>query len=293
MGSSVHMSREQGGRVKIGFGSAWAWLTGWHLLSLDAPTVAVVWTWFVARATHIALPWTELAAMFIAVWLLYAADRLLDSRGLSADPFTPGLERRHLFHHQHRVGFRLGIGAACALLVVLLPRLPVAEMQRYVLLGILLAGWFVVIHTGRRPLPKEFVVGGFFAAAVFIPTVARDPWLRGMLVLPALLLGALCSLNCLFIFAWEHEGESEVGAHPGTRLGGRVVLPAAVMTCLAGLLASAFAPEPARGLLGACGVSAGLLGGLHLMRGRLEKTVLRAWVDAVLLTPLLFGLWVR
>jgi hypothetical protein len=293
MGSSVHTVTEQGGQVKAGYVSGWGLLTCWHLLSLDAPTVAVTWTWFVARVTHVELPWTELAAMFIAVWLLYAADRLLDARGLGTDPFTPGLEQRHLFHHQHRVGFRLGIGVACAALTVLLPDLAAAELLRYVLLGVLLAGWFVVIHTGRRPLPKEFIVGGFFAAAVFIPTIARDPGQRGALVLPAIALGVLCSLNCLFIFAWEHEGKSATGAHPGTRLGGQVVLPAAVLTCLAGLLAAAMTREPARGLVGACAVSAGLLVGLHLMRRRVEKTALRAFCDAVLLTPLLFGLWVR
>ena len=59
-------------------------LTLWHLLSLDAPTVAVLWTWFIARTNHVHLPLASLAAMALAVWILYAADRFLDARLLDA-----------------------------------------------------------------------------------------------------------------------------------------------------------------------------------------------------------------
>ena len=62
----------------------------WHLLSLDAPTVAALWTWFIARANHIRLPLASPVAMALAVWMLYAADRLLDARLLDTSP------RRHI-----------------------------------------------------------------------------------------------------------------------------------------------------------------------------------------------------
>ena len=55
----------------------------WHLLSLDAPTVAALWTYFIARANHVQLSYAVPAAMFLAVWLIYAADRLLDTRHLA------------------------------------------------------------------------------------------------------------------------------------------------------------------------------------------------------------------
>ena len=80
----------------------------WHLLSLDAPTVAVIWTWFVARAEHVRLPWATPAAMGIAVWMLYAGDRLLDARvldGVRTAWTGERLEARHLFHYRHRRGF--------------------------------------------------------------------------------------------------------------------------------------------------------------------------------------------
>jgi hypothetical protein len=58
----------------------------WHLLSLDAPTIAALWTWFIASANHIHLPIASTLAMALAVWMLYAADRLMDARLLNVDP---------------------------------------------------------------------------------------------------------------------------------------------------------------------------------------------------------------
>ena len=208
----------------------------WHLLSLDAPTVAALWTWFLAAANHIRLPLTATLAMAAAVWTLYAADRLLDARLLDARPLDnrpleahplhhlhspiADLEPRHLFHHHHRRAFRTGILAASLALTLLLPRLTPAALHLYLILGVLLFAYFILIHlpTANLPsaqspapapplsrrLPKELAVGVFFSAAIFIPTVARDPSLRALLLPAALLFALLCSLNCLFIYAWEH-----------------------------------------------------------------------------------------
>ena len=102
----------------------------WHLLSLDAPTVAALWTLFVARSVHLMLPWTAPAAMFLAVWMIYAADRLLDARGLASGSWQTGkletgpvLEARHHFHDRQRSGFFSGITIASVALAALLPRL--------------------------------------------------------------------------------------------------------------------------------------------------------------------------
>ena len=97
-------------------------LTFWHLLSLDAPTVAALWTWFIASANHLHLPAVSIVAMFLAVWMLYAADRLLDARNIDASS-TGDLEARHYFHNQHRSAFLTGILAASITLAILLPRL--------------------------------------------------------------------------------------------------------------------------------------------------------------------------
>jgi hypothetical protein len=257
-------------------------LAKWHLLSLDAPTVAAAWTWFVARASGVALPWESVAAMFVAVWVLYAADRLLDERG------RVGLEERHLFHRRHGRGFRWGIAGGCAVLAVLLPRMNAATIRLDVVLGVLLVAWFVLIHsmdTHARPLPKEFVLGLFFAAAIFVPLVARRPEMQLRLVLPAVLFGALCCLNCLFIFAWEHEGLGEGQGHRFTL----AAVPWVVW--LASGLAACSAFCGGNRIAAAAGLSAGLLVGVHMFRERVDRTTLRALADLALLTPLVLGWW--
>lgn len=296
-------------------------LVGWHLLSLDAPTVAVTWTWAIAAANHILLPSVALLAMAVAVWMLYAADRLLDGRGLDghgldgrgldgdglgeAGDRAPGeIEARHRFHYRYRRWFRLGIGLASLALSVMLPRLPAEAMRLYLVLGGLLVGYFVLIHAaptgGAGPvprLPKEIAVGVFFAAAVFIPTVAREPVLRLRLLPEAVLLGALCSLNCLYIYRWEHAGEAARGAvsqvhwATGLALGALPWLTAAVVT--AGLVLAAWGNAGWVVPL-ACAVAGGLLMTLDLARRQaVDRTVLRAAADLCLLTPLLFVLWLR
>jgi len=253
----------------------------WHLLSLDAPTVAAVWTVFVARSVGVRLPWVEPAAMFVAVWMIYAADRLLDARGPT---LSEGLEERHRFHHAHRNGFLSVIGLAALALIYLLRRIDARALYLYALLATLLGVWMLLIHARGRDsqrLPKEIAVGLFFPAAVFIPTVAREP---------AVLFAGVCALNCLLLYAWEHpeDRSDRSGAHITTRWAvGHLGTLAAVLVVAAGVLAAMRQSGPAL----ACGLSVGLLWGLHRMRRRVGAVHLRAAADLVLLTPLLWLRW--
>ncbi len=279
----------------------------WHLLSLDAPTVATVWTAFIAHCADVRLPWQALAAMFIAVWMLYAADRLLDARPLPDGSAPPELEERHRFHQRHRTTFLATIMIAAPLLAALLHSTPSAVLDRYVLLTTLLAAWLLLIHARPLPtnttrrLPKELAVGIFFPAAIFIPTVARAPHLQLVLLPIALLFAAVCTLNCLYLYAWEHPGQRPQ-AHWTTRwatshlesLSGATLLLCS-LTLLSGTvllrtsLAAAF-PAILHPTL-ACALSTLLLLGLHRARRHITPLALRAYADLVLLTPLL--LWLR
>jgi hypothetical protein len=264
----------------------------WHLLSLDAPTVAVLWTWFIARASGVSLPIASLGAMALAVWMLYAADRLLDARELDK-PFTrplAELEARHLFHHRHTRAFLPGIALAAVALATLLPSLNPAAIRLYLVEGALLCAWFLMLHTSppAHRLPahyptKEIAVGLFFSAAVFIPAVARasttrQPGLHLALLPCALLFTALCSLNCLFIRAWEHEG---------TRLAPARLPTLAVVIAIACAGLAILAPTSLRTIPCACALAAVLLLLLDRHRTRLSRTHLRAAADLALLTPLL------
>ncbi|MGH9596614.1 MAG: hypothetical protein ACRD3K_07440, partial [Edaphobacter sp.] len=258
---------------------------------LDAPTVAVLWTWFIASANHVHLPLYSALAMAITVWMLYAADRLMDARLMDASPtHHDDLEARHYFHHRHRTSFLLGILAASIALAVLLPSLEAEAIHLYLILGGLVAGYFVLIHATRSAhrLPKEIAVGLCFAAATFIPTVARRPELRLPLLPSALFFAALCSFNCLFIYAWEHEGHStHLPTHAITRHAIANLPLLTILLALASAALAIFDRHAARSIPCAIALSAALLLLLRHRRHTIARTTLRAAADLALITPLL------
>jgi len=270
----------------------------WHLLSLDAPTVAMLWTWFIARASRMRLPATAVLAMGIAVWMLYAADRLLDSRALTT---AGGLDKgsraefqaRHYFHRSHERRFRCGILAASIGLAVMLPQLSPQSIRLYLCLGTFLFGYFVVIHfnssvSGARVhrLPKELAVGVFFSAATFIPTVAGDPGLRPALMPGAILFAVLCSLNCLFIYRWEHPVPGPE-TNPATRVALRFLPLLAAVAAVMGAMLALIGRSLLWRIPAACSLAAILLLLLHRERHRFSAITLRSAADLCLLTPLL------
>lgn len=238
--------------------------------------------------------------MFIAVWMLYAADRLLDTRLLDASPLesrTPQelhLEARHYFHHRHRSAFLAGILLASLALAPLLLRLSTEAVHLYLILGGLLFGYFILIHVTRSAhrFPKEIAVGVFFAAAIFIPTVAREPGLRLALLPSALLFANLCSLNCLFIYAWEHDpgrpsGHSDHPTHAITRFALRHLCLLSLTILLTGAGLTVLDHRTLRPISLAATLSIILLLILHSLRHRIPSVTHRAAADLVLLTPLL------
>jgi hypothetical protein len=269
----------------------------WHLLSLDAPTVASTWTIFIARCASVKLPWTAPAAMFVAVWMLYAADRLLDARPLPNGAPPPDLEERHRFHHRHRTAFLSTLILASGLLAGLLHRLNADALRLYALLAALLAGWLLLIHARPLPtdqirrLPKELAVGVFFPAAIFIPTVARAPQLRMALLPAAVLLAGICTLHCLFLYAWEHPAP-RTRAHWTTRWATGHLRPLTLGVIACAAFVATLSEQHALPHLDlapalACSVSAALLIALDAQQRRWRAVTVRACADMVLLTPLL------
>jgi len=261
----------------------------WHLLSLDAPTVAAIWTLFIAQVAGVAIPWTAPAAMFLAVWMLYAADRLLDAR-----PTTPPveLEDRHRFHHRHRRAFLTAIALVAIPLMILLHNIDPRALHLYTLLATLLAVYLLLIHANpdhSHRLPKELAVGLFFPAAVFIPTIARAPNLRLNLLPAAILFAAVCTLNCLFVYAWEHPStQPNPRAHWTTRWATQHLTPITLtiiaVTAIAATLHLPYLRLPAL----ACTISVTLLLLLRAYPNYVRSVHLRAAADLVLLTPLVF-----
>jgi hypothetical protein len=105
----------------------------WHLLSLDAPTVAALWCWAFGRAARIRLaPWLPLA-LAMGTWLFYVADRLLDAR-LSPEA---ALKERHRFHDRYRRWFLATTAPVALVLALLVARMPQSLITSYCVLGAL------------------------------------------------------------------------------------------------------------------------------------------------------------
>jgi hypothetical protein len=229
--------------------------------------------------------------MTIAVWMLYAADRLLDARHLNPDPpHHEDLEARHYFHRLHRSAFLTGIVLAAITLATLLPRLEPAAIYLYLILGALVSAYFILIHatSSAHRLPKEIAVGLFFAAATFIPTVARRPDLRLTLLPSALLFATLCSLNCLFIYAWEHPApHATKRSHAITRLTLRNLPLLTILVAISSLTLTLLDHQASWPITCATAIAATLLLLLHKQRHAISRVNLRAAADLALTTPFL------
>jgi hypothetical protein len=230
--------------------------------------------------------------------MLYAADRLMDVRPLDIDPTRhEDLEARHYFHLRYRSAFLTGILVASLALADLLPHLDAAAIRLYLILGALVAGYFILIHAKggtaaqekvAHRLPKEIAVGLCFAAATFIPTVARRPDLRVSLLPAALVFATLCSLNCLFIYAWEHEDRrANRPTHAITRVALRNLVSLTTgLACLSIVLAL-FDRHVPSSIPFASALSAVVLLVLHRRRHAIARTTLRAAADLALTIPIL------
>jgi hypothetical protein len=260
-----------------------ALLRYWHLLSLDAPTVAALWCWAFGRADRLRLgPWLP-AALALGTWLFYVADRLLDAR-LSPQS---ALQERHRFHDRHRQWFLAAAAPAALVLAILVVRMPHSLLLSYCVLGMLSLGYLGLVHLPLEThdislpaFPKEFVVALLFAAASALPAwdaarrrAAGMPRHHPFLLLCPLFAG-LCWLNCIAIEDWEQPRDrNRIRWLVGLVIAG---------SCLS-------VPElfnnPARWLVGATALSAALF--LVLDRSRLTASGRRIAADLALLTPLL------
>jgi hypothetical protein len=251
----------------------------WHLLSLDAPTVAALWFTLAARAAHLPLHAADVAALALGTWMLYAIDRMLDARHGAMHL----QEERHRFHGANHGAFLAALVCAVPLLLALLAHMEPRLLHAYLVLGLALAIYFALIHTRifAHRIPKELAVGVIFMAAIFMPEFLADTHM----LLPALCFGALCWLNCALIYRREHSNLSD--AHWSTRFAIRhmslllsALVVAEVMLCFSG--------ETAHTLSLSVILSALAMAALHRAQHRMGRLSFRIAADSLLLTPALF-----
>lgn len=270
-------------------------LEWWHLLSLDAPSVTILWAWSFARVLDISLAADSLLLLFTGTWLLYVADRVLD--GLHSDPSR--LRERHFFYKEHRItAIAVAIPVAVLLAWLVFVRMLPGARHADLLIIAIAAAYFALVHlcgqTVERWFPKELIVALVFSAATAVPAWVRLNRHHHALALLAALFAGLCWLNCIAIDKWEQGSGASVPnrlARWGQRhllgvsaaLGGSALLMAAYLLCIGQFSAAA--------LCLAMVLSVDLFVALDTSS---RSTIdLRIAADAALLTPLLLLLFIR
>lgn len=173
----------------------------------------------------------------------------------------------------------LGAVPVLIFLLILMPRtLRIAWMLQ----ALPMAAYVAAVHAWRLPrVPKEHLVGAFFAVTCFMPALLVDPSAATLAAM--CLFGALCWLNCAALARWENSPRITMDA--GTAWAAKH-LPVACLAFAAAASAALLASHlPAIALPIALACVALLC--LDRSRRQMKSVHLRALADAALLTPLL------
>lgn len=264
----------------------WIWPT---LLSIDAPVVAVLWLSLFARSLQLRVPAAVIAVLGLAVWLIYVADRILDSY---REGDEAPLALRHRFYRAHRRLFALPFFATLLLTAwMACTQLDHAMLRNGFILALVVGAYFVVVHIARAKaqawFPKELAVAALFAAGTCLPVW---PEMRGAPELAAaggFVLVAWMNTALIEYAEWMgmRAGASQ-RPHPLTIAMGRYyVLFGIIVAALAlgGLVIAAFADL--HSLLLAEAGSALVLCALNLRWRKISPYALRIAADAALCTP--------
>ena len=245
----------------------WLWP---NLLSLDAPAVALLWQVLFVRCFHGNLESATVVLLALAVWLIYAADRMLDALRGSCRTL------RHAFYRRHwRVVSALWVAVFGACGWIAWTQLPEGLWTPGLTMTAVALLYLLAVHLIPKLWGsgvKEAAVGVVFAAGV---SVVAWPMVRSTADLLAIALFCLlCWMNCAGIEDWER------GSHARSSV-----------VCVAGIVAllAVFLLPERRPVL-ACAETASALGLVMLDRlsGRISREAMRVLADVMLLTPVLF-----
>ena len=255
----------------------------WHLLSLDAPTVAVVWSLGFANAARVPLPIWVPVLLALVTWAVYISDRLLDARSAFRSEQTQHLRPRHHYHWQHRrIFLALAVVDASIAAWIVVSFMPSGARERNMLLALASAIYFSSVHspTGRRRLlPKELLVAVLFTLGCALPVIGRST-ISPAFVAACVFFAGLAWLNCHAIERWESIGRS--CSAPQIRFAASLLTASGVL----GAITLFVVDSRASALIGAGAASAALLALLDVLRGHMTPLTLRSVADLVLLTPL-------
>jgi uncharacterized membrane protein YsdA (DUF1294 family) len=265
-----------------------------NLLSLDAPLVAVAWSYIFARTWRADYhPWEAYVSLGLVVWVIYVMDRLLDASLLTGS--SRKLQARHEFHHKHRKCFTIGaIIAGLTALVLVISYMP-SSIYHYILIGgVVVAGFFGLSMLSSQeadeiPHTKNILAGIGFAfgtatmAHVYLP--GRDVY--EMLMSPLFIsFTVLCVLNISAIDFWQHSRRaSDVETKASDELA--LTVPLTLLGAAALIFALRDHEMAVRPFFYAILSGAALLQVLNRSRSRFSLDALRVLADMAVLLPFL------
>ena len=267
------------------------WLT---LLSLDAPAVAVLWQLLFARSFHVRLSPGITLLLGLVVWLIYVADRFLDTLTAPNLGIEPG---RHRFYRRRRWAFLLPFCAVFLLACWIAWTQLEAQTFRNGLIVLLVVGlYFFLVHLqgpkNNARIPKEMLVGILFGVGTCFPLWERILTGRIRLLAPFLVFTELCWLNCAAIESseWIRLRERQFNSpHPWTVWMGRhMILVASVTALLAAGISVTGRGHRDWMLPAAEGLSAAAFALLGHKEEKISPDKFRVLMDLALFTPVLF-----
>lgn len=217
------------------------WLT---LLSLDAPAVAILWQLLFARCFQIRLDASVTLLLGLVVWLIYVADRFLDTLPDQDQGIEPA---RHRFYRRRRWAFLLPFcGVSLLACWIVITRLEYQTLRHGLIIMFAVGFYFFLVHLQKPEkhsgIPKEMFVGILFGIGTCFPVWEQMPAGSLHLLAPFLVYTELCWLNCAAIeySEWVRLRRRQFNApHPWTAwLGHRMVLIAAATALVSVGLAS-------------------------------------------------------
>ncbi len=141
----------------------WLWP---HVLSLEAPAVAMLWLAALARVNDLRLMPGVLPGLGLAVWLIYLMDRVLDTCGVPVQ----ALSMRHQFYRRFRWPLLLGvIPAGLAVLAWLGLWVVPAGLLGHSLAQVLPIGLYLVLYSVKGSHARRWILqGGMLLLLLFV-----------------------------------------------------------------------------------------------------------------------------
>lgn len=262
-----------------------------NVLSLDAPVVAVVWLYVLARAWDVNYVEPLLPVVLaLVVWIVYAADRLLDCKWNQETSFP----LRHRVHQMYEKHFVIAILlAALATAVISLKVLQWSIVQTAMLPLAATAGFFALSFLGhsnqRVSYSKNLLAGYAFAWGV-------GAGLSGLLGLPQpsnllklfapemLVFGLLCVINITAVDLWV-KGSDELDDEADEWA---LTMPLMVLAFFSVLMMRTADKDQTSPFYVSMLIAAALMYVVNRMRRRLSTNFLRMSSDLILLIAALF-----